>query len=358
VGKGGGRKVLFISIIAVVLVLSVMILSHELGHFFMAKRMGVRVEAFSFGFGPKIWAVKKGDTEYRLCAVPFGGYVKMAGEEPTDSRTGAEWEFYSQPIGKRFNIIIAGAAVNYVIGMLIFCFVFAVSPVLTSQIGEVKKGYPAAEAGLKENDRVVEINGWHVRHWNDVLRVLFISADNVRMTVERNGGILAFEVQKKETEIEDVSGKFVKRKLVGIAPSGKTVKYNIPNAIAMGLRETLFLTVFTLFVVLKLFTGALSIKFVAGPIAIVAMTSQAARLGIVPLLSLTALISISLAIFNLLPLPVLDGGHILFLALEKLRGRPLDRKVQEVTQQVAMALLLALVLIVSWNDILRFFVKR
>ncbi|MEA3306026.1 MAG: site-2 protease family protein, partial [Candidatus Omnitrophota bacterium] len=149
---------MLISIAGIVIVFSVIILSHELGHFLMARKMGVRVEVFSFGFGPKIWSFRKGETEYALSAIPFGGYIKMAGDEPGEQLTGAGWEFYSAPIHKRCKIIAAGPVVNYIFGFVLFCAVFMLGgPVHTSRIGGILEGYPAGKAGLKENDRIIKI---------------------------------------------------------------------------------------------------------------------------------------------------------------------------------------------------------
>jgi regulator of sigma E protease len=346
-----------LSIIAVILVISILILSHEFGHFLVAKKMGVKVEIFSIGLGPKLWSMKKGDTEYAISAIPLGGYVKMAGEEPGEKQTGAEWEFYSKPVYKRCNIVIAGSAVNFILGALLFCLVF-MSPVWTSAIGEVREGSPAQEIGLKTNDRIIKINWWGIRHWRDVLKVLAISDDKVNIIVERNGKIFEFDVQKREEEIElTPGGKPIKKKIIGISPMGETIKYNIFGAIAMGIREALSITGVTIISIWKLLTGSLPIKMMSGPVAIFAFTGQAARVGLIPLLDVMALISISLAIINLLPLPPLDGGHLLLFGIEKIKGRPVDRRVLEIVAQTGWILLIMLMLVVTWNDIFRFFAK-
>jgi regulator of sigma E protease len=345
---------LLISVIAVIVVLSVVILSHELGHFLMAKKMGVRVEAFSLGFGPKLWSVKKGDTEYRICWIPFGGYVKMAGEEPGEERTGAEWEFYSKPVAKRFGIVFAGPAINYILGFMIFCAVFMIgAPIRTSHIGGILEGYPADEAGLKIDDRIVAIDGEGVTSWDEVLRLIRSKEGDFTLQVERNSRILDFTLGGKATDVKDIFGKPIKA-MIGIAPSDNIefARYGFFRAIYMGGREIFKTTSLTYFMLWKLISGAVSIKLVGGPIMIAAITGKAATMGISHLLWITALISTSLAIINLLPIPILDGGHILFLAIEKIKGRPVDKKVQEVSQQVALVLLLAFMLLVSWNDIL------
>ena len=342
-------------IIGLAVLVTVIILPHELGHFLMAKKMGVKVEVFSIGFGRKLWSRKKGETEYIVCAIPIGGYIKMAGEEPGEARTGAEWEFYSKPVGKRFNIIASGAIVNYILGALLFCAVFMTSPVASPRIGEIIEGYPAQEIGLRENDIITKVDGWEIRRWMDILRVLAISNDNVNVEVERDGQILEFEVYKKIKEVTGPDGKAVEMKVIGIAPVEEALKYSFFGSMPMAVHETLFLTKFTYVVFGKLITGGLSIELVGGPIMIISATGQAARAGIIPLLKLCAFISVSIAMINLLPLPPLDGGHILFLLIEKLKKRPIDIKVQEAVQKVGWILLITLMLVVSWNDILRFF---
>lgn len=351
---------MFISVIAVIIVFSIVILSHELGHFFMAKRMGVRVEVFSIGFGPKIWSFKKGDTQYVISAIPVGGYVKMAGEEPREELKGTEWEFYSKPICKRFNIVVAGAVVNYILGFVLFCTVFMKgAPVPTSRIGKILEGYPAEKVGLRENDKIIEIDGKKVKYWEDVLEILHNKKekDMTMLTVTRDGELLTFTISGKSAEQKDIFGKPVKVTLIGIAPSNEVdfVKHGFFKSIKIGAQTTWRITVLTYRAIWGMLTGALSVKEVSGPIGIFAMTGQVAKMGLVPLLWMSAIISVSLAIFNLLPFPILDGGHILFLGLEKLKGRPIDMKVQEVVQQIALVLLITFMLVVSWNDVLRFF---
>lgn len=353
---------MLISIIGVIVVFSILILSHELGHFFAAKKMGVRVEVFSLGFGPKIWSFKKGDTEYTISLVPIGGYVKMAGEEPSEERTGAEWEFYSKPIYKRFNIIVAGGLFNYILGFILLCAVFmAGAPVPTSRIGRVLEGYPAEKAGLKENDKILWIDGKATKYWEDVIEILHSKKEGETTTlmVERNGGTLTFNVEGR-TEVErDIFGKPVKMTLIGVGQSQEAefIKHGFVESIGMGARTTWNITALTYRAIGYMFTGTLSIKAVSGPIGIFVETGKYAKMGLSHLLWISAVISISLALFNLLPFPILDGGHILFLAIEKIKGRQLDRNVQDKIQQVAMALLIAFVIVVSWNDIARFFIK-
>jgi len=355
-GGRGGQEILLVSIIGVIAVFSIMIISHEFGHFLMARKMGVKVEIFSFGFGPKIASIKRGDTEYVLSAVPFGGYVKMAGDELSEKLQGKEWEFYSKPPYKRFNIIVAGAVVNYILGFIFFCMVFMLgAPIASSRIGGLMEGYPAEKAGLKVNDKILEINGKKVVYWEDVLTAIQGNKEgDIDIVVDRNSEILKFRIGTKQEDMKDIFGKPLKRALIGIMQSDEAifVKSGFLKSISMGAEKVWFITVLTYKAIWGMLTGAISIKAVAGPIGIFAMTGKAASMGLIYLLNISGFISVSLAIFNLLPFPILDGGHILFLIIEKIKGRPVDKKVQEMAQNIAFALLIAFALFVSWNDIL------
>lgn len=350
---------MLMSIIVVIIVFSILIITHELGHFLMAKKMGVRVEIFSLGFGPKIRSIKRGRTEYAISAIPVGGYVKMAGDEPGDEHTGAEWEFYSKPIHKRFNILVAGPVFNYILGLVLFCMVFmAGAPVPTSRIGRVLEGYPAEKVGLRENDKIIDIDGKKVKYWEDILDIIHNKKEeDISVVVDRAGAILTFTVKGMAEEQKDIFGKPIKVTLIGIAPSEEVdfVKYGFFKSIWIGARTTWRITAITYRAIWGMLTGALSVREVSGPIGIFAVTGKFAKMGLVHLLWISAVISVSLAIFNLLPFPILDGGHILFLGIEKLKGRPVDKKVQEMVQNAALVLLLTFMLFVSWNDILRFF---
>ncbi|MBU4376480.1 MAG: RIP metalloprotease RseP [Candidatus Omnitrophica bacterium] len=347
---------MLISIIGVIVVFSIMILSHEFGHFWMAKKMGVKVEVFSFGFGPKIKSFKRGGTEYVLSLIPFGGYVKMAGDELSGKLEGKNWEFYSKPIYKRFNIIVAGSLVNYILGFLLFSFVLMLgSPVPTARIGGVLEGYPAEKAGIKAGDIIMSIEGKSVKYWEDVLDAIRDRKEgDIRVTIDRNGEKRIFSVKGRSEDAKDILGKPFKKTMIGIAPSDEVVfvKYGFFKAIAMGADTVWKITIITYQAIWGMIIGAVSVKAVAGPIGIFAMTGRAASMGLVYLLHISALISVSLAIFNLLPFPILDGGHILFLLIEKLKGKPVSRRAQEIAQNIAFALLIAFVLFVSWNDIL------
>ncbi len=351
-----------ISAIIFILVLSVLIVVHEFGHFIMAKRCGVKVEKFSLGFGPKIIGIKRGDTEYRISAIPLGGYVKMAGETQQDNLTGEDWEFLSKPAGQRFKIVINGAFFNYVLGFLLFSFVFMLgAPTLTNEIGEVLDDYPAKRAGLRTGDKVVSIDGKKVEYWNELTDIMHKKLNgDVTLGVLRSGRERSIVLTPMIKEKKDIFGKEIRIAMVGIAPSDELVfiKYNPIKALYKGFLKQIDLTVMTFKALGSLVTGGLSLKeSVTGPVGIFLLTAKAAELGLVYLLNIMAIISTSLAIFNILPIPVLDGGHLIFIAIEKIRRKPLSLKVQEVATQIGLALLLLLMVFVFYYDIIRFFGK-
>jgi regulator of sigma E protease len=332
---------------------------HELGHFIFARRFGVRVEKFSFGFGPKLFSIKRGDTEYLVSAIPLGGYVKMAGEDPRETLTNEGWEYLSKKVSQRFSIIFAGPAFNYILAFFIFSFIYMFgSPTPTTEVGSLLKGYPAEKAGIAIGDKVLTVDGKNVKHWEDMTAIIHKKVEgNIRLSVERKGRIFEFEITPMVRETKDIFGKKAKIALVGIAPSQaiENVRYGFFDSFKMGFNKLIQLTVITYKALFAIFTGALSLReSMTGPIGIFIITGTAAKHGLIYILHLMALLSASLAIFNLLPLPVLDGGHIIFLALEKIRGRPLPVRTQELITNIGISFLILLMALVFYNDMLKF----
>jgi len=347
-----------LSFLAFIFVLSVLIVVHEFGHFIVARRSGVRVERFSIGFGPKIAGVKKGETEYVLCLIPLGGYVKMAGESIEDKLTGAKWEFLSQPIGKRFNIVAAGPVLNYILAFFVFGLIFVIgAPTLGTKVGGLLEGYPAEKAGIKVGDLIVAVDGKPVKYWDEMTDIVHKKFDEkILLTVERNNRPREIRLVTRTKEAENIFGQKIRIALMGIEPSEElmTLRYGPVRSFYEGGKKLLILTGFTYKALWLMATGGISPKEVTGPIGIYVLTGKAAQLGFVYLLNILAVISFNLAIFNLLPLPILDGGHIFFLGIEKLRKRPLSPRVQEVITQVGVTFIIFLVLMVSYNDVIKF----
>ena len=348
-----------VSLISFIIVLSILVIVHEFGHFIVAKKMGVAVEKFSIGFGPEIIGVTKRETRYSISLIPLGGYVKLAGETSAEGVKGEKWEYLSRTVGERVRIIFAGPLLNYILAFFIFSFVFMVgNPTLTAKVGKVMPGYPAESAGLKAGDKIISINNKNVLYWEDVTNIVHTNKNQeLSLLVNRDGVETVVQVTPKSQEMNTLFGSKKKISIMGIAPSDEIVyvKYDFIKSIYMGAEKLWTLTYITCRALWASVTGAIPIKeSMTGPIGIFYITGQAAKMGLVYLLQLMGVLSASLAIFNLLPVPVLDGGHILFLAIEKIRKKPVSVKMQENVTQVGISLLIVLMLFVFYNDFIRF----
>lgn len=342
-----------------VLMLGLLVLVHEAGHFVVARWSGVRVLRFSIGFGPILWKRTLGGTEYALSLLPLGGYVKMAGEEQIDRVRPAKDEFLAQPIRVRARIIAAGPLVNALVSVVTLWVVLVTGyPELLPVIGKVMDEMPASAAGLQEGDRVRALDGTPVQTWDELTKHVQQAADRpVTVAIERAGASMELVVTPKPREITDPFGRTKRVGLIGVSPSGEFSTYQVSPMDAFrktAEKEWEWLGHIGLSL-WSLCTGRISPKeSLTGPIGIMYIAAEATKMGLGSLLYLVSLFSLSLAVFNVFPLPILDGGHLLFLALEKLKGKPVSLRVQEKAAQVSMALLLALVVLVCINDVSRF----
>lgn len=348
-----------ISFFVFIAVLSVLIVVHEFGHFIMAKLNGVQVEKFSIGFGPQLLKKKKGGTEYSLSAIPLGGYVKLAGDS-LEEYAGSQSEYYTQPPGRRFRIIFCGPLLNYLLGFLCFWVLFFVGyPDFAPRVGALVDGFGAQAAGIEVGDRILSINGSQISSWEEIPRVVQDPRlpDEVPVSVERGNTVMDFRVKIKQDERDDFLGAKKKVGMLGVSPDMDDImhlRYGFFESFARGAEQTLELTVFSYKGLWRMITGQLSVKeSVTGPLGIFVITAEATNQGFIALLNLVAILNISLAIFNLLPLPILDGGHILFLGIEKLRGRPLSVKTERIITQIGLTFIITLAVLVTYNDILR-----
>ena len=420
------------------IVIGILVFVHELGHFIMAKRAGVRVEKFSLGMGPKIFGFKKGDTEYVLSALPLGGYVKMAGENPDEDPTGAPDEFQSKTVWQRAKIAATGPLTNIVLAFIIMPFVFMVGTYSEgpAKVGYVEKGSPAERAGFMSGDVIEEINGRGISDWTKALTLIAVNPDtDVNVIIERQGekktlslrpelatelkigtsGLIpdipaeigklkpGFPAEQAGVMVNDkiiaVDGKTIYhwiqfstlvrdskgskltltlerngkrmekivtpkedggRQVIGVEPVMRLVfkKHGFFESLRLGFDKTIESVDLTFITLKKLITFDLSIKTLGGPVMIAQMSGQAAAAGLSAFLSLLAMISISLGILNLLPIPILDGGLLLFLAIEAVRKKPLSQKVMEVSQNIGAAVLISLIVVVSYNDVMRMFFSK
>jgi regulator of sigma E protease len=341
-----------------ILLLGFLVFVHEAGHFFAARLSGVRILCFSLGFGPKVFGWKRGDTEYCVSWIPLGGYVKMAGESRSEQRH-QPWEYLSKPIGTRAMIVFAGPLVNYLTAVLSLWVVFMVGyPELLPVVGQVAKEMPAQVAGLQAGDRIRVIDGYPIRTWDEMTDLIHAAPGRpLAVRIEREGATREISITPKLKSITDPFGRQKSVGLIGVSPSGAFESHRAGPLAAFGRtitqqNEWLAQTMFALW---SLATGKLSMReSMTGPIGILYLASEAAQMGVAPLLSLMSLFSLSLALFNLFPIPILDGGHLFFLAVEKLRGTPVSVNVQERAAQVSFILLMTLVLVICINDVNRF----
>jgi regulator of sigma E protease len=454
---GSGAETALGYVISAVVALGALIFIHELGHFLVAKALGVGVERFSLGFGPRLWAFRRGETEYCVSVVPLGGYVKMMGEEahgedaihptveapPTDPRK----SFSAKPLWARFLIVFAGPAMNFVLAAAIFSVVLAAvgSPVFPATVGRIVPGGAAAQAGLRPQDDVAAVDGQPVQSWNEIEdriarsdgramsftvvrqgerrevpvvprktpgrtnlgepaevwsvgtgpyvppvvgdvaagmpateagiqardRIRAIDGQPVEtwddlaeaiskrpgealtLTVERGGSRMDVSVTPRAVTEKDALGHETTVGRIGIArASTQTFRREDPaSAVVKGVAKTWELTALTALSFWKLLTGAIPASNIGGPLQIGLVAGQAAQRSLVDYVGLIALLSINLAILNLLPVPMLDGGHLLFFVIEAVLGRPLSLRKREVAQQIGLALLLLLMIFALYNDV-------
>lgn len=349
---------ILINAVIIIAVFSILVLVHELGHFLAAKLIGVRVERFAIGFWKKIFSIKKGGTEYAINILPLGGYCKMAGEDPSEIR-GKEDEFYSKPVGKRFWVIFTGPLFNYIFAFLVLVVLYlSGTPTLTSEIGGVLKNSPAEKSGIKAGDKITAINKKPVKYWEEVIKLIREDKEGLPLAVsiDRAGKFSEINVTPSVISAENIFKQKSTFVGLGIAPSEKVeiLKSNPSKSVELAARHVWFFTATTYKGIWLLATGAMPVKEnVGGPIRIIEVLSNAIKYGPLSVLSIMATISLALAVFNLLPFPILDGGHILFLAIEKIRKKPLSVKTQEAISQVALFLLIAFVVYVSYFDTVR-----
>jgi regulator of sigma E protease len=341
-----------------ILILSILILVHELGHFIAAKQLKIKVEKFSLGFGPRLLSKKIGETEYMLCAIPFGGFIKMAGDSSEEFK-GTPQEFLSRKPGQRARVIFAGPFFNYILAFLCLWMVYYLGyPRNSTKIGELVSGLPAQTAGLKPGDKVLEVDGESVLFWEDVSKKIHgKKGEVIRIKVLRDLKELNFEMTPQAKEVDTIWGKKVEVGLVGIKPSQEIIKvrYGFWESLVKGTQNLVSMTAMTIAAIFSIISGTMSFKeSVTGPLGIFFIASGAAKLGISAVLHVIGILSMSLAIFNLLPLPILDGGHIFLAGLEKIRNRPLAEKTEGIINNIGMSFLIILAVFVFANDIIRY----
>ena len=373
-------------VIYAIVVLGVLIFVHELGHFLVAKLFNVKVEKFSLGFGPKLFGKQIGETEYLVSAFPLGGYVKMFGEggiiEGETKTTGVSEEvnvsessltleltdeernrsFAHKPPLARIAIVMAGPTFNLIFAWLAFIVLCMLGvPTVTAKIGDVLKDKPAARAGILKDDIVTSINGKPVAHWDEIAGMITESKEkSVNLTVKRGSQNVQFTVKPEPRIAKNLFGEKVNGFAIGIASAGDIVTeyYDPLQAVVKGTSQTVKVIELTFMSLVKMVQRVVPLDSVGGPIMIVKMAGEQASAGGASFLAFMALLSINLGVLNLLPVPVLDGGHLFFYFWELIFRRPVNQKVREYAQQIGMVLLLGLMMLAFYNDIVRYFVGK
>ncbi|MGD8561728.1 MAG: RIP metalloprotease RseP [Desulfarculaceae bacterium] len=348
------------SLVSAIIALGALIFVHELGHFLVAKLAGVGVETFSLGFGPRLVGIKRGETDYRISAIPLGGFVRMVGEHPGDEVSPEDLprSFSHKPLGWRVAIVAAGPAANVLLALLIYYFVLVTwgIPNLTTMVGDVLPDQPAKQAGMQKGDLVRAINGKPVVYWTDMVAAIQQNQTRpMHMVLERAGQAVEVSINPREVVVKDIFNEEHRVFRIGIRASHQMVVREVGflEAVDWALRKTYLAGELIAVSVIKLVQRKVSMDNLGGPILIAQAASEAASQGLPPLLDLTALISVNLAVLNLLPIPALDGGHLFFFLLEAIRRKPVSRSTRDKAQQVGMALLLLLMLVIFYNDIAR-----
>ncbi|HOE68874.1 MAG TPA: RIP metalloprotease RseP [Candidatus Omnitrophota bacterium] len=347
------------NILPALVVFGILIIVHEWGHFIACRMCGVKVEKFSIGFGPELFGWNSKETRFVVSLLPLGGFIKPSGEEA--SAVGAEGpkpgDFLAATAWSRIIIVTAGVTMNFALAFVLFSAVFMTGrPMPGTVIGGFIKGYPGESSGLAVKDRIVRVNGTVTGNWKDVLAALDSATGPViEIAVVRTAGQeLSVGVIPKVEATRDIFGKPVTLRRIGITPDPEIVvteKYGVLESIAMGWETVVSQTVLTYKAIYYICARRLSPKNLMGPLGIVQVSGQAARAGIPALVQLMAILSVSLAAINLLPIPALDGGHLVFLLIEALFRRPIPVKVQEKVTNAGFYALMGLMVLVFYNDI-------
>jgi regulator of sigma E protease len=364
-----------VTAVSFILTLSIVVFVHEFGHFIVARRNGVRCESFSIGFGPELFGyTDKHGTRWKFSAIPLGGYVKMFGEgetmqavegggEPAEPRELSPEEkavsFKHKTIAQRAAIVFAGPGANFLFTILVFWAVFILSgrPITEPVIGKVVEGSAAEQAGLQVGDRVLSIDGAGVERFEDIQRIVAI-AHGVPMsvTLERAGEELTLNAQPRVIEDKDAFGNITKRALLGISSSGESRRIEQPGlvqALGWSVGQTYTVVESTFVGIGQMISGLRGTEDLGGPIRIAKYSGQAAKSGWMNFVIFMAILSVNLGLINLFPVPLLDGGHLLFYAIEAVRGRPLPERVQEWGLRIGLVLVLMLMVFATWNDIVQ-----
>jgi regulator of sigma E protease len=353
------------TLFAFIIVLGILIFFHELGHFLLAKINGVGVLKFSLGFGPAIIKKRIGETEYRISAIPLGGYVKMLGENVLDeeeiTHIDLDRSFSNKGLKARAAIVAAGPAFNLLLAIFIYTIIaWWGIPAYAPVIGDLLDASPAYKAGLMSGDRIVSIDGNPVELWEDISILLSDASPDkrVEMTIQREENLFTIHVSPVMTKDKNIFGEEVERPMIGISRGDEiiTKRLGFLSGIGYGLAKTYQVIELTGIAIKKMVDGTLDIKeSLGGPILIAQVSGETFKAGMMPFFFMIAFVSINLGLINLLPIPILDGGFLLFFLIEGITGKPIEGRPREIAQQIGLFLLILLMLFAFYNDLMRVF---
>lgn len=336
-------------IILVVISIGVVIFVHEFGHFIAAKRNKIKVEKFYLGLGPEVIGFTLGETRYGIAAIPLGGFVKLAGEDK-DATQSQPGDFFFQPWYRRILVVAAGSIMNLVLAVFLFfitIFIWGVTtPTQTATIGEVKDGFPAQKAGILKNDVILKVDDLEITSWQQMASYIHSNPEKeLKILIGRGDEKILFKVKSVRDPSRNIG-------LIGISPAMVKQRVSFIKALRYGINQSIMWNYLTLkYVVTKI------VKFqkpeLSGPVGIVQVMTKTVKTGIDNFLFLVAIVSNSLALFNLFPIPLLDGGHMLLFTIEGIIRKPLDRKYIEKINAVGLAIILFIILFATYSDILR-----
>ena len=330
------------TIIYAIIIFCLLIFVHELGHFIVAKVCGVKVNEFAIGMGPAIFKKQKGETLYAVRLFPIGGFCAMEGEDEDSEDDRA---FNNKPAWQRALVLTAGSFMNLLTAVVLMIVIAFVVGQATTTVNEVLDDSPAYRAGMMSGDRIVEVDGTAVDEWNDVITYIGESSrDTADIVVERDG---AQQTLTAALEYDKESG----RNKIGITPE---MKHSVAGSVGSGMKNTWNMTVMMYKVIKQLFTGDVSVSELSGPVGIVYAVNQSAKAGVIYVVYLASLLSLNLAIMNMLPFPALDGGRLLSLLIRKITGKRITDAIEGKIHFIGIILLMVLMVYVTWNDIVKF----
>jgi regulator of sigma E protease len=351
-----------ITAISAIIVIGVLVLVHEFGHYIVARYLNVKVLKFSIGFGPKIYGIQKGETEYLVSAVPLGGYVKLYGEDDEDIAEDKDRAFNQQTPIKRIMIVFAGPLLNFIFAFMVFFMINTIGfKTISAKVGDVKESYPAHKAGIKKGDIITKIAGKNVKAWEDVSKAIKGNSGNqIEITYTRGSDTFMAGVLPKKEKAKNMFGEEAETMVIGVVSSDElvTISYPIHQALYRGYLQVYELTKLTILTIQKLIQRTIPMSSLGGPILITKLAGETAKSGPINFIVFMALLSVNLGVLNLLPIPILDGGHILLFSYEAVSGKKVSARFKEVFVYIGIVIIGLLTAIVFYNDIVRVFLKN